>query len=87
MAISDPQAVQRFQMAEALIRRQLEADDDLLAVCRRCGRLEYPGSTWDSIASAAQRHADTSGRGHLVAVTFWQGAVFRPNTSSNTEEL
>lgn len=76
--MTDPQAVQRFQLMEALIRRQAE-DDTATIACRRCGRLEPPPEGgWESIAAAAQQHANELGKGHLVAVTFRQGAVFRP---------
>jgi hypothetical protein len=76
--MADPQAVQRFQMMEVLIRRQAE-DDEATVVCRRCGRLESPSpGGWEQIAGAAQQHADERGKGHLVAVMLRQGAVFRP---------
>lgn len=81
MTWQDPQAVQKFRAAEEVIRNQ--EGPRTLAVCRRCGMLPWKNefSDWADLAGAAQGHANTGGRGHMVAVTLVRGDVFRPQSS------
>lgn len=78
----DPQAVQKFQAVESLIRREAEDPQrGALAVCRKCGLLPLgPDITsWQSLADFAIAHAMQ--KGHAVAATRWTGRVFTSGTA------
>lgn len=85
MTWQDPQALQKFRAAEEVVRRQAGAKT--LAVCRRCGVLPWNNSfsTWADLRTAAQQHADTEGKGHLVVATLVQGDTFRPRDEEGEE--
>lgn len=81
----DPQAVQKFQAAEEVIRRQ--APPRTLAVCRRCGVMPWKDEflTWPGVQQAAQEHANAGGKGHVIAATFVMGATIRPQEPEEEE--
>lgn len=84
MTWQDPQAVQKFQAAEEVLRRQGGART--LAVCRRCGVLPWNTEfgNWAALAAAAQGHADSEGKGHVIVASFVQGELFRPQAAEST---